>query len=404
MSSLTGAGGGWAQTVRQLLYVAMGVFLVTIVIGIINGLDLYEFNRDQLLTHVHSGTIGWITLGIVAATVWLARAADRRLAMSLAVMVPVYVAAFYIGNLPLRAITGSILMVVIVWLFAWTWQAVRSDLTLPRLAAALGITSFTYGAIIGVLLQVQMASGAKLFPIQGDSVGAHAGTMVFSYLVLAAMGLIEWRVKGTTGRPLLGVIQVGALFLGGLLLAVTLLLVGADQSDSGKNALQAMGGIDMLLQLIAVVLFAVRVVPAAIRTDWMAVGPGRYLALASLFVVVAIILFIYEIFKFIGGATFESIMPLAVALDHSVFIGVITNIVLGLALALTSDRPNGSSLGHHIAFWGQNIGLVLFMVGLISGTAILKQIGAPLMGTCILVGLALVVMRLRASNLSAAEA
>jgi hypothetical protein len=396
--------GAAARTVRDLLYVAMAVFLVTIVIGIINGLDLYEFNRDQLLTHVHSGTIGWITLGIVAATVWLARSVDRRLALALAVLVPLYVAAFYTGNLPARAVTGSLLLIAALWLFAWAWQVAMRARSLPALAVALGITSFTYGAIIGVLIQVQLASGNQIFPANADFVGAHAGTMVFSYLVLAAMGLIEWRVKGTMGRPMGGLIQVGALFLGGLLLAVTLLLVGADSSDNGKNMLQAAGGIDMLLQLIAVALFAIRVLPAAVRTDWMTAGPGRRMGMASIFVVVAIILFIYEISLFIGGKSFEDIMGLAIALDHSVFIGVITNITLGLALALTADRSEGSSLGEQVAFWGQNIGLIVFMTGLITNTVILKQVGAPLMGTCILVGLAIVVMRLRASDLRAAEA
>ena len=402
MSMLASAPDGWAKTVRDLLYVAMAVFLVTIAIGIINGLDLYEFNRDQLLTHVHSGTIGWITLGIVAATAWLYRAVDRRLALGLMGSVPLYVAAFYSGNLPARAITGTILLVLVLWLFVWTWQVGMRKLTLPVLTVALGITSFTYGALIGVLIQIQLASGTTLFPKNADFIGAHAGTMVFSYLVLAAMGLIEWRVKGTTGRPAAGMIQIGALFLGGLILALTLLLFGADTTDTGKNAIQAAGGIDMLLQLIAVVLFGVRVLPAALRTNWMEATPARRLGIASIFVVVAIVLFIYEIFLFISGKTFEDIAGIAIALDHSVFIGVITNITLGLALALTADRPRSSAALGQVAFWGQNGGLVIFMAGLITNTQVLKQIGAPIMGVSILIGLWIVVMRLRESSLSEA--
>jgi hypothetical protein len=46
----------------------MAVFLVTIAIGILKGLDVVELNRDQTLTHVHSGTIGWLKLTIVAAS------------------------------------------------------------------------------------------------------------------------------------------------------------------------------------------------------------------------------------------------------------------------------------------------------------------------------------------------
>jgi hypothetical protein len=169
--------------------------------------------------------------------------------------------------------------------------------------------------------------------------------------------------------------------------------------------LQAAGGIDMLLQLIAVVLFAVRILPTALRTDWLAPSAARYVALASVFVVVAIILFMYEIYLFIGtGATFEDIFGLAVALDHSVFIGVITNLLIALGLSLTADRPASSPAAIQLAFWGQNMGLVVFMAGLISETQLLKQIGAPVMGISILTALALLVMRLRESDLSPAGA
>ena len=84
----------WATTARDLYLVAMAVFLVTIVIGILNGADAVEFDRNQLLTHVHSGTVGWLSLTIVASTFLLLRAADRRLMLTLAVLVPVYVVAF----------------------------------------------------------------------------------------------------------------------------------------------------------------------------------------------------------------------------------------------------------------------------------------------------------------------
>ena len=67
MAASSGASN-WARTARTLYLVAMAIFLVTIAIGILNGLDVVEFDRNQLLTHVHSGTIGWLTLSIVATT------------------------------------------------------------------------------------------------------------------------------------------------------------------------------------------------------------------------------------------------------------------------------------------------------------------------------------------------
>ena len=36
-----------------------------------------------------------------------------------------------------------------------------------------------------------------------------------------------------------------------------------------------------------------------------------------------------------------------------------------------------------------NAGLLVFVIGLVAGTQVLKQIGAPTMGVCLLIGLAL---------------
>ena len=141
---------GWVTSARNLYLVAMAMFVVTIAIGILNGADLVVFDHNQVLTHVHSGTIGWITLGVVATAFVLFRAADARLGLALGVLVPVYVAAFYTGSLPARAITGALLLVAVMWLFAWLWRTyLAGDRTLARLAMTLGLSTFTYGAIVG---------------------------------------------------------------------------------------------------------------------------------------------------------------------------------------------------------------------------------------------------------------
>ncbi len=257
----------WAPVVRGLFLVAMALFVVTVVIGIVNGLDLYEFDRNQILTHVHSGTLGWVTLGLVAGGFWLARAADRRLAIALAVLIPVYVAAFYSGSLPARAVTGTLLLIAILWLVGWAWWTLAREPTIAFLAVTLGLTSFAYGAIIGVLIQIQLASGTVLFPGGADAIGAHAGTMVFSYLILVAMGLLEWRLVGLRRRSRAGLVQIVALFGGGLLLALTLLFLD-------ESATQIVGGIYLLVELIAVGIFTWRVVRTAVRSR-LADGDAR---------------------------------------------------------------------------------------------------------------------------------
>ena len=42
----------------------------------------------------------------------------------------------------------------------------------------------------------------------------------------------------------------------------------------------------------------------------------------------------------------------------------------------------------HVIFWGVNLGLAIFVFGLIVDTAEIKRIGAPLMGVTLLVALA----------------
>ena len=378
-------GTDWARTARDLYLVAMAVFVVTIVIGILNGADAVDFDRNQILTHVHSGTVGWLTLTLVASSFLLFRAADRRLMLTMAVLVPVYVLAFYTGNFAFRAIAGTALLAAIVWLLSWVWgRYLLGERTLPRLTVALGLTSFGYGAIVGVLIQVALALEIDILP--GDTIGAHASAMTFGYLVLVAMGLIEWRVLGTRDMPALGLVQVGALFLGGLVISASL-LAGAEQIG---------GMIYLLTQLVAVVLFAVRIWPRALGRSWTAADPGRHFGIASVWAVAALILFMYIVYSFITAANPDdpNALPINVliASDHAVYIGVITNVVLGL-LSLLFLRGRAPGWVTQVIFWGVNVGLAVFVVGLILDTAEIKRIGAPLMGITLLIALGLLAAR-----------
>lgn len=384
MSSSARGATPWMSAARDLYLVAMAVFVVNIVIGILNGADAVDFDHNQILTHVHAGTVGWLSLTIVASSFLLFQAADRRLVIALAVLVPVYVLAFYTGSFPFRALAGVALLFAIAWLIVWVWdQYLGGERSLPRLAVTLGLTTFVYGAVIGVLLQLQ--SALEITILSGDSVGAHAGAMTFGYIVLTAMGLIEWRVLGTTGLPRGGLVQVIALFLGGLIISVAL-LAGAEQAG---------GGIYLLTQLVAVVLFVVRIWPRSLRIGWLSADPIRHFAAASVWVVGALILFMYLVFTFITAAdpTDESAFPLnlLIASDHAVYIGVITNIVLGL-LSLLVLRGASSAIAH-VIFWGVNLGLLVFVIGLIVDTAEIKRIGAPVMGITLLVALAILAWR-----------
>ena len=384
MSSMA-ARAPWASTARGLYLVALAVFLVTVGIGILNGLDAVELSRDVLLTHVHSGTLGWITLGVAATACWVYGGMDRLLAIALATVTPIYVLAFATGSYPLRAATGVVMLGVVFWLIAWAWRSyLASDRSLAGLALALGLTTFSYGSIIGVVLQLQFALGTGW--LSGDAIGAHAAAMVFSYLVLAATGLVDWRLGGGQGLPGGGVVQLGALFIGGLVLSGGLLL----------GAAQAAGGIYLLLNLVAVVLFIVRVIPRAIRAPWLGGGPATFAAAAAIWVVVALAIFMYLVMQFVtSGGDPSKISPnILIASDHATFVGVMTNLLFGLIAAVAAGATGWAGLPERLVFWVLNVGLVVFVLGLVADSPEIKRVGAPLMGVAILVGVGLFGWRL----------
>ena len=142
--------------------------------------------------------------------------------------------------------------------------------------------------------------------------------------------------------------------------------------------------------------------------SWLAADPIRHVAAASLWVVLALVLFMYLVFSFITAAdpTDPSAFPLNVliASDHAVYIGVITNIVLGLLSVLVLRKSVRSSWVGQTIFWGVNLGLVVFVAGLIIDTADLKRIGAPVMGITLLVALAILAWTAVREPLAASEA
>jgi hypothetical protein len=205
------------------------------------------------------------------------------------------------------------------------------------------------------------------------------------------MGVIEWRLRGTSGLPIGGLVQVLALFAGGLILSVGLL---ADQG-------QAAGGIYLLTELVAVVLFIVRMGPAVLRAGWARASASRQAAAGSIWVVVALALFMYLVTLFVTSNDIASIpLNMLIASDHATYIGVITNLVLGLLLALSIDRADRWPWADQLVFLGVNGGLVVFVAGLILDSAEVKRIGAPVMGVALLFALALYAYRLLGSSLS----
>jgi len=107
------------------------------------------------MTHLHSGMIGWISLGIIATVLWIYRGSERRAAderyvtwtaIFFVVAVPIYIAVWWTANLPFRAVSGAFVLLGIVSFAVWlVRQAARigyARLTTPQLGAVVGFVTF----------------------------------------------------------------------------------------------------------------------------------------------------------------------------------------------------------------------------------------------------------------------
>jgi len=389
----------FATEIGWLLQTGLIVFIVTPTIGIMNGTKIFgTLSRDVILTHVHSGTLGWITLGAMAMVLWLFGPAvpaskdrnTRTLAILSAVTIPLYVLAFFSGNLPARAITGTLLLLVILMWAIFAIGAASgigwSRLSVPQLAAVLSLVSLVIGSTLGVLIQIQLATGAKIFA--NDAVGAHATAQVSGYLVLMSVGLIDWRILGDRSRRTRAAnVMIGALFLGGLCVAGGLLL-----------GLVPLAALATPLEIVAVVIFLIRVAPSALRTPFGS-GSARFFAIAVPFLVTNIVLTVYLIITIVSsGKPFDQIdipFGLIIALDHAIFVGTMTNILFGALSQATSERAHVWAWADQLVFWLLNVGVAVFIVVLVAKVTELERFTAPAMGLAVYLGIATFTLRLR---------
>jgi hypothetical protein len=398
---------------------ALIIFTLTVLLGLANASQIFgALDRATLLTHLHSGTLGWITMGVIGITIWMF--ARRNEDLGAAIMLSglgtaAYVMAFWSGVFILRGVFGLAELAIIVywWWFVYTRVTAEggiSKLDIPKLAVLLGLTTLVIGSTLGVIVQVLLATGNAL-PTGADLVGAHASAQTGGYLVLVAAGFAEWQLIGGSGRPTLGLAQVYLLFIGGLVLSVSLLL----SASLPPAAAQALPGLATLLTLAGILIAAYRVGRAALAAPWMAPTGVRHIAIVVPFLILAVILQAILVQQFIaaqGDFTLVSI-GLLHALDHAFFVGVMTNALFGAILVVTSERgtttlsqtparPRVWPWADDIIFWGLNVGAAAFIAVLIvvgSGEgkpAFTHPVAfvAPIMGLASLLGIVTYLVRM----------
>lgn len=297
-----------------------------------------------------------------------------------------YVLAFFSGNLIARAIFGFPVLLAIIGFFGWIAARARQvRLTVVRLALPGGLFTLIAGSTIGVLLQIQLASNQAFLP--AGAFAAHPATQVVGYLLLIGMAISEWRLMPDTGSlSRAGLIQITFPFIAGFVLMVGTLL-----------NITPLLGLNVLFELIGIIIYIVRFAPGVLRISWLRRNSERFFAFSAIFVVVNVAILTYLIVSTITGVykDFSLVPPwLFFALDHAMFIGVMSNALFGLIQYATQERRSFWPWADDILFWGMNFGMVGFVISLLLDARILERIFTPIMGLSILLALLTYTLRM----------
>jgi len=181
----------------------------------------------------------------------------------------------------------------------------------------------------------------------------------------------------------MGAWQAYAFFGAGIALVLGILL-----------DLQPLLGLNLLGEVVGVVLVLIRLRRQIAGAGWSSPGPARHGAVSILWLVPAVGLIVYLIANYIEDFD-QAPVRLLLALDHATFVGILTNAIFGLLLVATAARRAIWGWADQLVFWGINLALVGFVIGLIADAPVVKRISTPVMGTAILLGLLTAGMRLR---------
>lgn len=391
------------SSVRLLFRSALAIFLITIVIGILNGVDIWDPTHEMVLTHVHAGTLGWITLSVIGVALLMfgdgASRAEvsgaRLMSNALVGAVGLYVIAFATTTGLFRPIAGTLMLIAITWAFVWVagrWKSTPH--TVPALALFLSLVSLVIGAVLGVILGLFIARG-EVPGLDTETAsnlgGAHPPAMLTGYLLLAGIAVAEWRLADR--QAMVSDSKVGAgtawlLFVAGVLFNLAFIL-----------DIEAFIQIASLLQVVAVAAFVSRMWKYLTPSTWRGAGVAVYAKLSVVYLVIGVALLVYVVQLFVSGElnpeTGEGPVGVLIAFDHAMFLGVMTNALFaGLAIGLAYDTAQ------RVVVWGVNVGLAGFLIGLVGDITAMKRIFTPLMGLALIMAVA-VFIRPRRAEVSA---
>jgi len=387
------------RQIGRLFLGALGLFLVNIGLGFLNVFTSGGLPRWQFLTHLHAGSIGWITFSLIGIALWLftgertvSPTYERRVEWLVWAGILVfagYVVSFAVAfsqggpffNLLPAVGTGAMVIIWAAATFAVSQIRQQAVVTTVHLLVAGGLVVAAIGATMGVLLGLERVVGLFL-PIENpDRVGVHAG-MMDAYIFIVASAVVEWFVRGTdAGRwAWTGVAQATAGTLAAVLVPVAFLLAIV------AEVLPIFG----LLLLAFLAIFLVRIGWRGLLENpfgsevegWTFFGTGWLVVFVGLFLWLVIGL---------QGDFGAAPHWFAVVFAHAAYVGMMTNLLLGVVSAYTAGGRVGPSWSEPAARWLLNIGLLVF-IGLEISMG--SRHGALLMGIGVLLGVTTMILRL----------
>lgn len=395
MSEHTHVGGGKRVTndavwrhIRVIFLAATLFFLVNIALGFENARIDGELPFWQLMTHLHAGALGWITLSVIGFTIWLftgdrevSPAYERRvrlLGWGTIVAFTAYIASIAIafsqggGTWILLPIFGSASMLAI-WVatvYALTQLRRVPVVTTPHVLLTSGLLVASLGTSMGVLLGLRHATSVGI-----QEVGAHAPVMVF-YLFLVAAAIVEWVV----------VEDAGDWTRGGMAQAATLVIAGAIPPIAFLLGFEMLAPLMLVMLVLFLVLFLARVGRSAIVTNPLQGGVSAWVFFGTIWLIVTVFMFPAEIVLQPNPPAW--ILPV---LAHIGFLGVSTNLMFAVLTVWTRHGRDVHPWAEPGAQWLLNLGLLTFIVLRI---AVEIRLGAFVMGLGALLGVAVMLYRL----------
>lgn len=399
----------WNVT-RMTFFIASLIFLVTITLGFLNIVTAGALPRWQVLTHLHSGTLGWILLSYIGIVIWLftgtrkVRTSYGQRCTWLVLLASIafigVIGSFAYGYsqpgggsmVPLGVFAPlAAAMVWVTAIFALTQLRRLPVVTTPHLLVAVGMTIAAIGVSFGAWIGLGHAFGTPL-PIPSDmGIGAHILTVIPG-LTVVATGVIEWLTApgDATQWTKSGALQAGIGGFAGLMLPMgaTLLALGVPEETAGIVFLGLIAG-----AILYTLVFLARLGRRTLLTNPLNGGIDAWMFFATVWFLV------FVGFELAGPTLGEAdwIMVLTV---HSFFVGLLTNLLLGVISVRTQRVPPRYSWTEPTAMWLLNAGIVLFVA---LEAVMTVSHGATIMGIGVLLGVGTMLRRLQDGSVNAVE-